>query len=186
MSAKTHSSHARHVEPLLAAGATEVHADPHHQEAPPIIFTLSAEHIALIRSLHFLTEYDIAHLRKSSADVPNAFDESVLTAIAAHPELGGPGRADGIRAAKTRYQSLAAIAGIISPIARIVGQALLQTGASLALEASEPLKVARSLKASQPALMEKLATLDAWSRDHHGRGRTPAAAPKTPGAPAPA
>lgn len=175
---KRHVS-AHHVEPLLSAAATEVHDDPHLQEPTPTVFTLTADQIALIRSLHFLTEYEIAHLRKPSADVADAFDANVLAAITAHSELGGKARADRVLAAKARYEALSTIAGILSPLARIVGQALLQTGASLALEASEPLKVARGLKASQPDLLEKLATLDAWSYDHPRRAKVqPAAAAK--------
>jgi len=161
-----------HVHPVLAAGAVEVSPEnPHHTPAPPSVFTLSPAQIELIKTLHFKSDYEIAHMPKTAPDVALAFDDATIAAIEAHAELGGKARADRIRKQKHEYDELSAIASIVGPIARIVGQALLTTGAALANEAGEPLKVSHALAKTKPELLEKLTAIQKWSVLHHRHGR---------------
>jgi len=157
----------KHVIAVVAAGAAEVSENPHHTDDTPSVFTLTPEQIALIKSLHFMSDYEVAHARRASPDVADAFDESAVHAIEAHAELGGAPRGEKIRALKADHAKLAAIAAIVGPIARLVGQALLRVDGALAVDAAEPLKVAHALESTRPELLQKLATLDKWSHAHH-------------------
>jgi len=183
--ANTHvdsTGHAR--KRVVQAAATAVTAEnPHEVDAAPEVLDLTDAQKDLIRSLHFLSSYEISHTPKVAPDVINAFDDSTVTTIEQHPELGGQSRADRIRASKAQHADLLAVAQVVGPIARLVGQALMVVDASLAREAGEPLKVAHALHRSQPALLEGLAALDRWSSLHHrGGGAAPAPASTTSGA----
>jgi hypothetical protein len=153
-----------------AAAVVQTHDDPHEVSQLPQTLDLSAEQKDFILSLSFLSEYQLAHLRKTSSDVAGAFDESTVAAIEQHAELGGKTRADRIRQNKARHDKLTAIAAIVGPIARIVGQNLLIVDGQLATDAGEPLKVAHGLRASHPDMIQKLTSLDSWSRLHHATG----------------
>ncbi len=175
---QSHPHHPRHVHaPLIAAATAPVHDAPHATEAAPGTGDLSDEQKAYVKTLGFLSDYEIAHLRKASPDVATAFDANALATIENHAELGGPTRAAAIRALIDQHQQLAAIAAIVAPLARLVGQNLMSVDSQLAQNAGEPLRVAHSLHRSVPALLEGLDALDAWSHEHHGR---PSAHPPAP------
>lgn len=178
----TTKSHAHHAT-LTAAATADVHDHPHTTETKAEVLDLTDGQKKLVASLHFLSSYEIAHLRKASPDVAAAFDDVALTTIEKNGELGGKERADRIRSARALHEQLAAIANIVAPVARVVGQALMKADSDLAREAGEPLKVAHALSRTKPALIEGLAALDKWSHAHHGAGRPAASAtPVTPAA----
>lgn len=180
--ANTHSesrTHA-HKDVTSSAATTVTDENPHEVEAVPEVLDLTDAQKSLIRSLHFMSAYEIAHLAKAAPDVSNAFDDSTVATIEQRAELGGQARADRIIAAKTRRAELSAIAQVVGPISRLVGQAIMTLDSTLAREASEPLKVAHALKRSQPALLEGLASLDRWSSLHHKGGSPGTTTPATP------
>lgn len=159
----------------VAAAATD--ENPHEVDSPPEVLDLTDAQKTLIRSLHFLSSYEVAHTPKVPPDVINAFDDSTVATIEQRQELGGQARADRIRALKAEHADILAVAQVVGPIARLVGQALMVVDASLAREAGEPLKVAYALHRSQPALLEGLSALDRWSSLHHRGGGQPVAPP---------
>jgi hypothetical protein len=179
---KTRPSHhsATVHEAALAAATAITHHEPHAVDAPPQTLELTAAQKERIRALHFLSSYEITHLRKVSPDVAGAFDGAVLSAVEGSPELGGPARAARIRELIALHDELSDIAAIVAPIARLVGQNLMATDAELARHAGEPLKVAHGLHKSRPDLLEQLAALDRWTRAHHHHNAPAASRPTSP------
>lgn len=168
---------------VQAAAMAEAGEGPHEVDSPPEVLDLTDSQKELIRTLHFLSSYEIAHTPKVAPDVINAFDDSTVATIGQHAELGGEARADRIRTAKAQHGELLAVAQVVGPIARLVGQALMVVDASLAREAGEPLKIAHALHRSQPALLEGLAALDRWTALHHRGGIATPVPPTNPSEP---
>jgi hypothetical protein len=175
---KKHADHEEH----------EVHhahkaADDDSNAAAPTTYAFSAAQIALLKTLGFLSEQEIAHMRKVAPDVGAAFTAQVVQAISANPILGGPARAQTITDLLAQQAKLLDVAGVANPIARLIAQNLLSVNAQLAQNISEPLKVATALAQTQPNLLEELATLVAWNQAHHGTAnvtKKPAQDPKDP------
>ncbi len=179
-SSHPHPSHPRHVhEPTAAAATAVVHDDPHTTESPPTTLDLTDEQKATLAGLDFKSAYEIAHTTKASPDVAAAFDAASLTTIENHPELGGEARVALVRKLVDLHNQLVAIAAVVAPILRLVGQNLMSVDGQLAQNVGEPLRVAHALHRSQPAILEGLASLDTWSRAHHNRGtgKTPEPTP---------
>lgn len=177
----THAQSHAHHKTVVAAATADIHDHPHETTALPEVLDLTAAQKTLVSSLHFLSQYEIAHTPKVSPDIFAALDETTLATIENNGELGGKDRGKRIREARARHEQLIAIANVVGPIARVVGQALMRTDADLAREAGEPLKVAHALARTKPGLLEGLGAIDRWTRTHHKGGHASAiAAPTAP------
>jgi hypothetical protein len=149
--------------------------------AAPTTYAFSAKQVAVLKTLGFHSEQQLAHTRKVAPDVGGAFSAQVIAAITANPLLGGPARAQTITALLAQQAQLLDLASVANPIARLIAQNLLVVNAQLAQNISEPLKVANALAQTQPNLLEELATLVEWNQSHHGTARVakkPAQDPK--------
>ena len=135
----------------IQSASPDVEADPHETDILTAT-NLTAEQVAVVKTLRF-DQFSIAH-SPVPADVTTACTPTVLATIAAHPELGGPARVAEMNVPR-RVMQLIAIAHVISPILKLVGQNMLVLSALLAQDLSEALKVATSLLKTHPELLEE-------------------------------
>jgi hypothetical protein len=160
---------------VAAAAVEQLHDDPHQSDEQPTAFDLTPDQVAFLKTLVFLSGYQLSHLQKPGPEVAGAIDAGALKTIGGSTVLGGAERVGEIQKLQGEHAELMAIAKILGPLVRLVGQNLLSVDAQLGRHVGEVLKVATSLKGSQPTLLEGLATARAWSKEHHrhsGAGTT--------------
>ena len=130
--------------------------------------------IAFVQSLAFLSTYQLAHTPKTAPDVPTAFGGNVLATIQASPKLGGAAIVTEVNTLIDTHGKLTALAEVLGPLVRLVGQNFVATDAALAKIVGDVLSSASRAKKAHPELLEHLAPASAWTKLHHpGHGTTP-------------